>query len=257
MKLYNNEKYIISFTSFGCRFNNAALMVFSLLKQRYHDVHIVCTIYQEDLNDLSEQLATLIDHNIIELIVAPKNLCPHLKYYYTMLKYWDKPIITVDDDRVYTDRTIELLVNKYESLMSKSVISTCAPQMKKHGRLILTDTEWCVGENRLRPNASSYIAMAEGFGGVLYPSKCFQDLESLLPEIQYALYHDDLFLRVAETRQHIPVTQINGTYGIDCAGIQQPSTTNNGLKINHNLGDEYRNRITAHFNDDLLKGFYL
>ena len=129
--------------------------------------------------------------------------------------------------------------------------------MVRRGNHILTDTEWCVGENRLHPNESSYIAMAEGFGGVLYPPKCFDGLQSVLPDIRQSLYHDDLLLRVLETRQKIPVTQINGIYGLDCVGIQQPSTFTNGLKLNHDLGDEYRNRITAHFNDDLIKGFYL
>ena len=100
MKQYNGEKYIVSFTSFGQRFDDACKMICALQKQTYKDWHLVMTIYEGDMKDITPNLQMLIDNNLLEVIVAPENLCPHLKYFYAMKEYRDKPIITLDDDRI-------------------------------------------------------------------------------------------------------------------------------------------------------------
>lgn len=209
MKEYNGEKYIVSFTTFPKRYELAGRMLFNLMKyQVYKDFHIVCTLYKRDYEQLSGGLKLMIDNDLLEVIVAEENLCPHLKYFYAMLKYHDKPIITVDDDRFYAGSLIQKLVSKYESLSYKSVVSTCAPVISRN---ILPISSWCRGDCRLLPNQMSPFAMAEGFGGVLYPSSCFTALEKRIPEIKECLFHDDIYLKLLEIDEGLPVTQIDGT----------------------------------------------
>lgn len=256
MKRYNDEKYIISFTSFGKRFNSAAKMIFSLLQQSYKNFHIVMTVFEGDVKDLTSELKLLIDNDIIEMLVVKENLCPHLKYFYAMQKYKDKPIITVDDDRIYTSNTIKLLVDKFEALNYKSVVSICAPKMTKTGNLVDNDSRWCIIKNRLKPNEKSFIAMAEGFAGVLYPPNAFDNLENKINDIKECLYHDDLFLKVLEIENNIPVTNVNGTFGKECDALEQ-NMISSSLKNNHNLSNNYRNIVTKMYNEKLIRGFSL
>ena len=56
MKKYNGEKYIVSFTSFGQRFDDACKMIYGLQKQSYKNFHLVITIYEGDMKDISLEL---------------------------------------------------------------------------------------------------------------------------------------------------------------------------------------------------------
>lgn len=255
MKQYNGEKYIISFTSFGKRFNDACKMIFNLQKQTYKNWHLVITIFEGDLKDITPNLQLLIDSDLLEVIVAPENLCPHLKYFYAMKKYWDKPIITVDDDRLYTPNLIEMLVRKYESLNYKSIVSNCAIKYERHGNRISDRNSW--PQHRIAPNEKSFVAMAEGFAGILYPPKCFDNLDDELPGIRKCLYDDDLYLRVIGIHNKIPVTQVNGSYGIDYWGVDIPSAQEFNLAQHNNAPMQYRADVTRLMNDELIKGFSL
>lgn len=257
MKQYNGEKYIVSFTSFGQRFDAAAKMVFNLLsRQTYKNIHIVMTVYKDDIANITENMRLLIDNDLIELIVADENLCPHLKYFYAMKKYKDKPIITVDDDRLTHPRLLEMLINKYESINYKSVISVSAPIMTKTGNKVNARTAWSRPENRLKPNASSYLAVAEGFAGVLYPANCFDDIDKYLNIIKLCLYDDDICLKAMEIMEHMPVTQINGTEshvpGANIAGTQEVR-----LAVRTAGNMQYRNNITVNLSKFLLCGWTL
>ena len=257
MKQYNGEKYIVSFTSFGQRFDDACKMICALQKQTYKDWHLVMTIYEGDMKDITTNLQMLIDNNLLEVIVAPENLCPHLKYFYAMKKYWDKPIITLDDDRIYSQNVIDALVSKYESLTYKSVVSNCAPVMSKTGNRLHDRTQWCNPSRRLQPNQKSFVAMAEGFAGVLYPPECFSNLDDEIQNIKKCLYDDDLFLRVLGIKNRIPVTQSNAVYGRDLIGFDIEHAQMFNLAQHNNAPMSYRQTVTRLFSDILVKGFTL
>lgn len=253
MKQYNNEKYIVSFTTYPARFNNAAKFIYHLLEnQTYKDFHLVCTLYKDDYKQLSGNLKLFVDNDLIEIIIADENLCPHLKYFYAMKKYWDKPIITLDDDWYYDENEIKFLVDKYESINYKSVISICAPIIRFNNNKIVSQNEWCVNKIiRLAPNEISYLAMAEGFGGVLYPAKCFDKMPSI-NEIKECLKHDDLFLKVFELKNKIPCTQISKS-GNDVKRIQQKIDNENTLSLCKNLGFTYREEMTQKYGSLIWK----
>ena len=127
MKTYNNEKYIVSITSFPQRYTLCAKTIFNLLKhQNYKKFHLVLTLFKDDYTQLSNELKLIIDNDLIEVIIAEENLCPHLKYFYVMQKYKTIPIITLDDDRKYSNNTIEVLVQKYETINYKSIVCNVA-----------------------------------------------------------------------------------------------------------------------------------
>ena len=259
MKQYNGEKYIVSFTSFGKRFDDACKMIFGLQKQTYKNFHLVMTIFEGDMKDITPNLQLLIDNDVLEVIIAPENLCPHLKYFYAMKKYWDKPIITLDDDRIYSANTIETLVRKFESLNYKSIVSNCAVKMTRRGNCLDDRRKWCVPKMRLAPDEKSYIAMAEGFAGILYPPECFKDLDKEIPNIKNCLFDDDLYLKVMGIKNRIPVTQTSfqsgKTHIVNSVELQHAQQFD--LAKHNNAPMQYRADVTKRFNDQLVAGFAL
>lgn len=256
MKQYNGEKYIISFTTFPERFKMAARTVYNFINQGIKDFHIVCTLYKEDYKNLSGDLKTLVDNDLLEVIIADENLCPHLKYFYAMKKYWDKPIITIDDDRLYDINLLKALTQKYEELNYKSIVSACAPVMSASRSHINVHTSWCIPQRRLPPNAKSYVAMAEGFAGVLYPPKCFNNLDNEIEDIKRCLFHDDLYLKVLAIKNKVPVTQMNGRQS-DFYNIEMSDADATSLGVHNNAPMSYRCKLVDVFNDILMSGFKL
>lgn len=259
MKQYNNEKYIVSMTSFPQRYNLCVRAIFNLLQnQTYKNFHLVLTLYKDDYAQITDELKIIIDSDLIEVIIAEENLCPHLKYFYAMKKYWDKPIITLDDDRNYSNNIIEVLVKKYETLNYKSIVCNVAPKMSQTNGKLDDSIKWCIGASRLSPNEKSYVAMAEGFGGVLYPPKAFDSSTIKLEEIKDSLYHDDIYLKVLAIRNKLIVTQSNSrwdstVFGKDMDGAEETSLYNHCHRSNF----DYRRNVTKSFETDLIKGFYL
>lgn len=255
MKQYNGEKYIVSFTSFGPRIESACKMVFCLTKQKYKNFHLVMTLYKDDVKFIGPNMQALLDNGLLELIIADVDLGPHLKYFYAMKKYWDKPIITVDDDRTYDAETIERLVTKHEALKYKSIISNCAIIMQKTntGKLLPYPT-WI--SHRLPENAKSFLAMAEGFAGILYPPCAFKNLENEIPSILKCKYDDDLFLKTLHIKNGLPVTQTNyRLVGETVLNIKEMMQYN--LHNTHNAGNVNRVRMCDLFANDLLKAWEL
>ena len=255
MKQYNGEKYIVSFTSFGKRIELSAFTIWLLrTRQSYQDFHLVMTVHEHDVPFIGKQMKTLIAANMLEVLVAAEDYGPHLKYFYAMNKYGsDHPIITVDDDRKYQSDMIEQLVKKYESLPYKSIVSNCAIKMGRTADGHITGyPEWI--PRRLKPNEKSYIAMAEGFAGILYPPGVYPDISSHVDDILACKYDDDLFLTTMRIKHKVPVTQsdIHTEYTED-NNVQEMMQYN--LHNNQNAGDINRIKMCKLFEKQLLAGF--
>lgn len=253
MKQYNGEKYIVSFTSFGPRIESACKMVFCLTKQKYKNFHLVMTLYKDDVKFIGPNMQALLDNGLLELIVADMDLGPHLKYFYAMKKYWDKPIITVDDDRYYSQNVIYNLVDKYEKTNYKAIISNCAIKMQKdNAGKLLPYPNWI--KYRLKPSEKSNLAMAEGFAGILYPPCAFNNLDDEVPNILKCKYDDDLFLKTLHIKHKLTVIQVDGMekYG-ECNNITEMMAYN--LHNNQNRNNTNRINMCTLFAEQLLKAW--
>lgn len=103
-KTYNNEPAIISLTSWKKRINTVSKTIFSLIKN-CPNFHIVLVLSKDEFpnkeKDLPINLMLFVEQNLIELFWINKNLKSFKKILFTMDKYKNVPIISVDDDMVY------------------------------------------------------------------------------------------------------------------------------------------------------------
>ena len=115
-KEYAGEKAIISLTSWKARINTVGLTIFNLLK-RCPGFHIVLTLSEEEFPkkeaELPSSLMTLVNNNLVELLWVYKNYKSFKKVLFTMDKYRDVPVISADDDCIYTYNYAEELYQSW------------------------------------------------------------------------------------------------------------------------------------------------
>ena len=208
-KNYNLEKnVVVSFTTYKNRLLTTAVneMIDSLLNQTIYPFKIVMTLFTEDVQYINNYIQSLIDKNIIELIVVNIDIKSHKKYFYTMQKYKNYPIITVDDDIIYENTTIESLLKSY--LLYPNYISA----RRVHKMLfdsknrLMPYQKWKKEYNEeLKP---SFYLFATGGAGTLYPPNILNISNVLLPEIYKCLNADDVYLKYLEIKNKIKTVYV-------------------------------------------------
>lgn len=206
----NDDTIIVSLTSHSIRLANVAkTTIWSIINSTFKNLHIVITVFKDDLPLMPNDLKLLIKRGFVELIVADKAIGPHTKYFYAMQKYRNNPVITVDDDVIYPETMVQQLVDA----------------MKKYPNTIIARRSFVmVGDkNGIAPYRSwmkhfagktqpSHKNFATGIGGVLYPADCLHISDNDLPEILSVKFDDDFFLKAREIRLGLKVANICGTW---------------------------------------------
>lgn len=243
--LYDNENIIISFTTYKNRVKYAPEVIKSLLNQTIKPYKICLTLYKEDLQYITPELQYFFDNGDVELLISDVDIAPHKKYYYSMKKYKNYPIVTVDDDVIYDSTLIETLYNGYlRNNMCISAGRTHKIKYNTHGTpLPYNQWQYEYKGNELEP---SFDIFATGIGGVLYPPNILQIDDISIEDIMKCLYADDVFLKKRENDLKIKVQWIRGNKILMGKSINIPEVQNTGLALINNLksrNDEYIKNI--------------
>ena len=226
-----NDTVIVSLTTHSIRVSQVAkTAIFSILQNTYKDVHIVLTLYKDDVKLIPQDLQLMIDTGAVELIVSDKDFGPHLKYFYTMQKYRENPVITIDDDIIYPETMIEKLVAGYKKykdciIARRSFLIT--------GRNGVLDSYHIWLRNFTGLKEPTHKIFATGIGGILYPPNCLNLSSDNIEEILTVKYDDDFYLKALEVRKDLKIVNIcsscNELYikNLDDAYTQSISLWNN------------------------------
>lgn len=237
-ELENKYKVIVSLTSYPERFKYVPMVVSSILCNSMKPYKICLCVYQDDEPYLTEEIKELIQNNTIELITAEENLRPHCKYYYTMKKYKEHPIITIDDDLLYDLNTIKSLYDSYIKY------PTCISARRVHkimynDGLALGYGKWI--REYTQETKPKKCLFATGVGGVLYPPNILNIDELKIDDIKKCLLADDILLKWREDRLRVLTvwvknSNLNGTKIKEASGM---STALYKINCNQNKNSEY------------------
>lgn len=115
-KKYSSERAIISLTSWKARINTVSKTIYSLLKQ-CPGFHIVLVLSEEEfpkmMDELPENLTIFVENELIEILWVYKNYRAFKKVLFAMSKYENIPIISADDDCVYTCNYAQILYDEW------------------------------------------------------------------------------------------------------------------------------------------------
>ena len=203
----NTEKrdfdLIVSLTTFPARIKSAAYVIDAMMRQSLKPDKIILNLANNEIttDELPQEFANLQTRGLT--IVFVENLKPHNKYFYTMRKFREHIVITVDDDVLYPENLIETLYKSYA--LHPNCISTMRAHriLFKKGKL-LPYNSW---EYETAYSKSSQMDLfATGVGGVLYPPQCMdEDMYNADIIKKIALDNDDIWLKFMQLKKRTPV----------------------------------------------------
>jgi hypothetical protein len=204
------HEIIVSLTSYGSRIHSVYLTIESLMEQSLPADKIVLCLSNDEFCD--ETLPATLKRQMkrgLEILYCEKDLGPYTKFFYTLQKYPDSLLITVDDDIIYPIDTIDQL---YLAYIKEPDVIHCHRGHKitfsKTGEL-LPYKQWCWNCNE--PTAS-LLLFPTGVGGVLYFPGCFAP-EILNQEVllRLAPNADDVWLKAMSLKNGTSCKQLSNT----------------------------------------------
>lgn len=176
MKQYNGEKAIISLTSWKARIKTVSKTIYSLI-QKCPGFHIVLVLSEEEFPqkeaELPDDLMLLADSDLIEILWVYNNYKSFKKVLFTMDKYRDVPVISADDDCIYTCNYAQLLYNEWEKRKDTRISLQCSQ------RFNLTLLGGC---------------------SVINPPNCFKDFDLSLLDKMRKYNEDDMLYSILSSK---------------------------------------------------------
>lgn len=194
------SKPIVSITTFPRRIKSLWMVIYCVYNQTYRPGKIVLVLTKEEfpkgLKSIPHTIIRLIDKGL-EIVFTDYNLRPHNKYYYTLNKYRNRIVITLDDDILYWNDTILRLMElhqKYPQCVCGNVV----------GKINVTENRFV--ETHRFDGIISPNNMALGVFGILYPVR-FRPEELFKKQLirELCLNADDLWLYFQEKLDNVQV----------------------------------------------------
>lgn len=235
------KKGVISLTTWPARIGMVGCTIFTLVKN-CPGFHVVLCLSSEEFpnreRDLPNDLLLMLRAGVFELLWTDENLRPHNKYYFTMIKYRNMPIITVDDDQLIIDNIAEKLYQSYIKHPKAIHAGRCHEiQYDADGKALPYD-KWIYCQTR--KHEASKDLFATGVGGVLYPPNILRLDSTCIPVIKDIITADDIYLKVRENELNVNIIWVPGIHFID-------QSAPNGLALHNNLGE--------HLNDKYIEKY--
>lgn len=242
------ENVVVSLTSFPARIHQVDLAVKSLLHQTVIPGKVVLWLAQEQFEGVKipKKLTDLCNYGL-EIRFCKEDILAHKKYYYSMLEYPDKLIVTYDDDLIYPEDSLERLLDVHKRNPNVIVCN--------RGREIAMTAEgeiapykyWKVNGDDTY-HIPSYRYMASTGAGTLYPPGCMPEETFNLEKIKtLALTADDLWMKAMSIVAGIPVVKTSRRNKGLCLSCSKRGIALADRNVEENLNDTVMENLVREF----------
>lgn len=204
----SKPKVIVSMASYPPRIDTVEQSIRSVLDQDTEFDKLIlwlasCEFPQKE-GDLPKGLLAIRDKRF-EIGWADRNLGPHNKYYWTMRRYPESIVITVDDDLLYSPELVGNLIDRHHDYPRAIIAARTHLMMVRDDGSLLPYASWVKEQSFLLGSPSLALFSTNGAGS-LFPPGCF-DVSSIdLDELEAAcLQADDIWLKKMGLDRRIPV----------------------------------------------------
>ena len=245
---YNINKVVVSLTSFPARINHVWLVIESILRQSVKPDILILWLSNEQFQSkdiLPKRLRNLEDRGLT-IILCDDDLRSHKKYYYSVKKYPNNIIITVDDDVFYGSNTLKPLLDLNKKYPN-SICCNNAVSVKNIGGVLTPYINWPDIKAETQPN---YFVLPIGVGAILYPPNCFhQDIFNIELMKRLCFYADDIWLNaMARLKGTMSAKSNNNSLKLPIFTSGINSLTN--LNVENGLNDVQIIRLRKYYIDN-------
>lgn len=193
-KIANNQRIIVSLTSFPQRINRVWLVIESILRQTVPPDIICLWLSKEQFQNIKELPNNLLrlQKYGLQIRLVDNDLRSHKKYYYAFKEFNNDLVVTIDDDLFYSSNFIYKCLQAHIKY-PHSVIANYGYFLEYDllGEL-LPYNEW---EPVLVENHSVNGLFFGSGGGTLFPvSSLYKDVLNKELFLKYCFYADDIWL---------------------------------------------------------------
>lgn len=196
------HEIVISLTSHGERIGKVHLAIESLMCQTLKADRIVLCLHEGERQRFEASTALQRQQaRGLEVLYCPRDLGPYTKYFYTMQRYPESLVITVDDDMLYP---IDMVQKLYAAYCEQPDVIHChrAHRMRRRCGKLLPYKRW---DWNTSSNEASLDIFPTGVGGVLYfPGSLHPDAFSAKLFAELSPSADDVWLKAMSMLQGTP-----------------------------------------------------
>lgn len=204
-------KIIVSLTTYPKRIPTIYKVIACLFRQTYKPDKIILWLSEEQFpnkeNDIPWELQEYVDKGL-EIRFCEDDLRSHKKYLYAMKEFPEDIVITVDDDLLYPNNMVEMLVKSYRSYPhAVSAMRTHLMCIERNGEISLY-SEW-VKEYPNIVNTPCMQLLATSGAGTLFPPHSLDEQVFNTEAIKKLAYNaDDLWLKIMQVIKGTPVVLV-------------------------------------------------
>ena len=208
----------------------------SILNQSIEADKIILWIEKKDKKKIS---SSINNFKGITIKYCENGLFSYKKIIPTLRQFKDEYIITLDDDVIYSDKSIEKLVTQSKKY-PKDIIANCTHKIKIKNSYPANYKLW--SHNYKKETRYAYFT---GTGGVLYPPKCFyKDVLNVKILKKLAPYGDDIWLNWMVKLKGKKIRFSHIDQNLDGFGYEDIKIIRDGL---------YKKNVKLNFNDTQIK----
>ena len=205
------ESITISLTSYGPRIDTVYLTIESLMHQSLKADRIVLCLAKSEFSEanLPASLKNQRERGL-EILFCEEDIGAYQKFFYTLQKYPEDIVITVDDDFIYPIDTIDSL---YCAYLKEPLVIHChrAHQMLlAKSRHLRPYRKWNLDKT---PDAATLCTFPTGVGGVLY----------FPGSLDNAVFDKETFLKLSPNADDVWLKAMSLMKSVKCRKIQNQS----------------------------------
>ena len=232
--IIGDKRVIVSLTTFPPRIKKLWIVIESMLRQSHQPDKIVLWLSKEYFKSIDELPKSLrrLEKRGLEILLVDDDIRAHKKYFYSINKFPNDYIVTVDDDIIYPSFLISKLM-KYNKLYPHSIICHRALRITAKGQQIDSYGTWKLLDDETKPSFNLF--QTTGGGTLIPPHTLYQDVSNINLFKRLCLNSDDMWLNAMA--QLADTTTVKTDYHSDCLPIinfktPQLSNTNVGEGLN-------------------------
>lgn len=246
------RKLIVSLTSIPIRIDKLWITIESLLRQTYKPDRIILWLAEDEFRDieLPEKIKKQQERGLE--IYYCENLRSYKKYYYAMQRYPDDYIVTVDDDIIYAEDMLEILVRTYRENPGGIVCHRSHYIEKRKGKL-RPYNEWTAYNDREQiDNTYSFYNFFTSGAGTLFP--VFRLKSEVLDKdafMELAPYADDVWLNFSAWKSGVKTINAKSILGHIITIGSSSDQSLNRANVLYGRNDEQIKRVLEYLKIDI------